>query len=290
MAEEVELPFDEIEEDQLDAFSEPFERKVFLLIGHGSAGFANLSTALREADGIAARFDKVYGRGEWLVVFGGDPPSSKKPNIGNVVKHLATHRGVPVLAVQKLAYRASTLQGKGGVDSSCSAVVWYQDDPYDADKIGPYGGTDEFGAPVGATRIYLGEKMLPHMAGVIAFGGGPTALSEAKYAVRLGLPFRYIRCPALHPKGSGPCGAIDAWATELAAACGKAREADAKASSKEKAPPSRADGAAGGGGSAGGEGTSEGLPPSRPISDGLRGDEAWPAWAQPEDGICMTMH
>jgi len=120
-----ESPFLELEESTLLELLEPFERKVFLFIGHGSAGYANVSSALREADAIAGRFNAAYGRGEWLILFGGDPPSAKRPNIGNIVKHLATHHGVPAVGVQKRNYREDTLQGKGGVDPSCTAVLWY---------------------------------------------------------------------------------------------------------------------------------------------------------------------
>lgn len=287
MSASFDVPIPELNEDELEEYLEPFERKVFLLIGHGSAGFKNLHTVLREADSIASRFDCVYGKGEWLVVFGGDPPSSKRPSIGNVAKHLATHRGVPVLAVQKRVYRESTLKGEGGVDHSCSAVTWYQDDPYDPKKIGPYGGTDAAGRLVGASRIYLGETVLPHLAGVIALGGGPVSLSEAKYATRVGLPLRYVRCPALVTKRGGPCGAIDEWATQMQQACkqaGKGRSGlDSKGPSAGAATGASAS-------ASGSESAPAPAPLVRAISDGLRGTDSWPRWAKPEDGICMTMH
>ena len=155
---------------------------------------------------------------------------------------------------------------------------------------------------MGATKYYLGVKVLPYLAGVIALGGGPVSLSEAQYACRLGLPLRYVRCPALKTSRGGPCGAIDEWATKMQASCEPKR---AKTSASVPAAAGETPAASGGGGwrpgrralasdsestTGASEAFSSPAPLVRGIFDGRRGKDEWPRWALPEDGICMTMH
>lgn len=202
-----------------------------------------------QASQLAARLDALLGSSRWLLVFGGDFPSDTRPNLGNVVREVATKHRAPVLAVQKSLYRAS-----GGVGRFCNFVHYYP-----AGESDPFGGTDG-DRPVGATATYLGPVFLPHLAGatrpprtpwrfvsraglrrgrslsiflcraswppnrfpalshtgVFAFGGGEISLQEAQFAVRCGLPFKYFPFRVIdHADTLGPFGRIHDWASSL---------------------------------------------------------------------------
>jgi hypothetical protein len=188
-----------------------------VVVGHGAGGsYAEIDEALLEADDIGHRMNATCQAGasslseelfstskstlgvpqKWCVVFGGDIASQERPSVGNVVQHLQSQWGAAVLAVQSKHVQASS-----GVDSFCSAVHWYDKVP-NSDGSAVFGGTNSGGEPVAATRIYLGHRLLPHIAGIAAFGGGKIACAEVAYALRIGLPLKYTPCaPRTHPSG-----------------------------------------------------------------------------------------
>ncbi len=212
----------ELNASEILQFVSQFHGRCLLLVGHGNRGsFAEIDAALLEADDVGQRMQSTCSAGvssldestilptpkrltmsqKWCIVFGGDHAKSDRPSIGNVVKHLHDEWGAAVLAVQSKSVKSTT-----GVDSFCSAVHWYE--PAQADTgVGSgqvvYGGTDAAGAPIAATAVYLGKDFLPHIAGVAAFGGGETTRAEVAYALRVGLPLKYIPCAPLTPPKGG---------------------------------------------------------------------------------------
>lgn len=187
-------------------FLEQFQGRVVLLVGHSSGGsYADMPTALLEADEVGARFSqaveagashsKAPGKGGWCIVYGGDRHDSSRPTIGNIVQHLHAEWGASVLAVQHI-FEAD----RGGVPDFCSAVVWHGDLSQDPPV---YAGLDSDGKPRGATALYLGRTFLSHLAGVVAFGGGRLAAQEVQYAVQVGLPLKYVPCAPASAPGWG---------------------------------------------------------------------------------------
>jgi len=221
-------------------FITQFSGRCLLLLGHGTRGsYAEIDAALLEADDIGQRMSSACSASvssldessssrtpkrlqvpqQWCVVFGGDHAKSDRPSIGNVAKHLHEQWGAAVLAVQSRHVQSTT-----GVDAFCSAVHWYE--PVQAGRGAGaagslYGGTDGQGQPIAATAVYLGKDFLPHIAGVAAFGGGVTACAEVAYALRVGLPLKYLPCaPKTPPKDphAHPFGPIHEYLMEMGVA------------------------------------------------------------------------
>ena len=72
-----------------------------LVVGFGSKGqYEDPQAAQMQLDQLAESFDAEYGKGKWLVVFGGDPYKADSPDVAWMVRHLQDNHAVPVLALQ----------------------------------------------------------------------------------------------------------------------------------------------------------------------------------------------
>lgn len=177
------------------------------------------------------------------------------------MQHLHSSFGIRVVAVQ-----SSHIERKSGVPNWCDAVHYYRAQRGE-DKKYVFGGVagGERKHPVGATAVYLSDKVRPHLGGVIAFGGGPTALAEFRYAISCGLAAKYVPCRVRKPyiaglfddaatagTGADPAeleadaefGAMHHWAKNLRAVANHV--AGPPSHSEEAAAPTHALGGAGG--------------------------------------------
>lgn len=195
-----------------------------LFVGHGSKSqFADVPALLAEVDKVVTQLNARYSRGNWLAVFGGDPYNPEKPDIGVVMKHLKDS-DVPVMAIQ-----SDVVIEWGGVDKYIDFVHWVptatvpetgvDGKPVVVDgqvKVKIVWGGFVDGKPVGPTATYLGADFIsgpnPILSGVIAFGGGPIALEELKYASARGVPIKYVRVQTRYPEVNGRYGSVDEWA------------------------------------------------------------------------------
>ncbi len=202
----------------------------FLFVGHGNKGqFKDIPNTLTLVDRLVTDYDKVYGKGKWLAVFGGDKFDPKKPNISHVLKHLHDRHGVPVLAVH-----SDIVIQMGGVDAYIDYVYYIptvtkpvrdnsgaQVTEQGAPKTKTHWAGLINGFPKGATEFYLGDELLlgenPWLKGIVAAGGGPIGLEEARYGYSNGVPLYYIRSKAKYTKVNGPYGSIDSWISDLLA-------------------------------------------------------------------------
>lgn len=190
-------------------------RATFLLIGNGSkTQYRSMADVRRAIDPVARRLDTKYGRGNWLVTFGGDPYSAKTRDIAHVVKYLKDAYGAPIMAFQ------SDIVAKkwGGVDRHIDFVRYLRTD-YSEARAGSerqvlWGGFHR-GKPVGATKGYLGGSFRKQLTGVVAVGGGPIALAEARHAHKQGVPITYVATRSRHPDSHGQYGPLHAWAKQV---------------------------------------------------------------------------
>jgi hypothetical protein len=189
-----------------------------LFIGHGSKGqFGNIDEVLSKVDILVAKLNSLYGIKGWLAIFGGDNYNSEKPDIAHIIKHLKDKYGVAILAIQ-----SDVVIKYGGVDQHVDFVryvpTFYKtmvDSEGVAKKVTHWGGLSD-GVPQGPTAVYLGEDLTggdnPLLKGVIAIGGGPIGLEEAKLALEKSVPVRYIQAVTKFPEINGIFGSLDDWA------------------------------------------------------------------------------
>lgn len=183
-----------------------------LVVGFGSKGqYDDPEAAQMQLDQLAESFDADYGKGKWLVVFGGDPYKADSPWM---VRHLQDNHAAPVLALQ-----SDKIKEWGGVDAHLD-YVHYVPTSYTS-TLGADGavknsiiwGGIKDGAPVGASAAYLGDDFVsgknPRLKRMVAIGGGEIAGQEAKYAKEHGVALHYIRARSKFPVAGGPYGAID---------------------------------------------------------------------------------
>jgi hypothetical protein len=186
-----------------------------LLVGFGSKGqYKDPEEAQMALDKVADQFDAEYGKGRWLVVFGGDPYNAEAPDVATMAKYLQDHRSAPLLAFQ-----SDKVKEWGGVDRHLDYVHYVPTtmvpstaaDGTVTSKIAWGGFLD--GKPVGPTAAYLGEDFVggkrPRLQGMVAIGGGDIAAQEAQYARKKGIPLHYIRAEARFDVPGGKYGAVD---------------------------------------------------------------------------------
>ena len=184
---------------------------VDLFLGHGSKSqFGDLESALKEIDLLADENDRIYGKGQWVAVFGGDGFKEERKDIAHILKHLKVNRGVPILAIQSDKVEKEW----GGVDKYIDFVRYVTTD-YELDgKTVIWGGVRD-GVPLGPTATYLGNRFISILKRVVAIGSGPIGLTEVQYAYNQGVPITYIQAITKYPEVNGMFGSLDDWAHSI---------------------------------------------------------------------------
>lgn len=181
----------------------------YLFFGHGSKGqFKDISEMERATEELVQELNEKHGKGQWLLVFGGDPANAEKPDIGYLVQRVKeNHSEVPILAVQADEYK------KYGVGDHVDFVYYY---PTQRDANGDilYGGFNKStGELYGSSRFYLGKTFLQSgLSGVVTFGGGNIAKEEVNYGLRNGLTIISYKMAARYaPETNQPNGLLETW-------------------------------------------------------------------------------
>ena len=112
------------------------------------------------------------------------------------------------------------LGGPGGCWNSLNYVRYVGTDyskPSGADKPSIlWGGFNKAGKPVGASKGYLNPRFVSKaLTGMIAVGGGPIALEEARHAAKRGVPVKYIAAETRFHKVNGRYGSLHGWSRGL---------------------------------------------------------------------------
>ena len=154
---------------------------------------------------ICSDMDSRFGKGSWMLVYGGDPLNEDAPDLAVMAHHIQGAYGCHVCAVQ-----CDCVLGKGwGVDSWVNYVYYYPTDYYlsngkvdnywagvtkpanqDCTEDGtPLDPQPPAGNPVGQTKVYLSDRVRyllqqrngkMQKGGVIAIGGGGGSAAEFK--------------------------------------------------------------------------------------------------------------
>ena len=199
--------------DELPALLDQF-KAAYLFLGHGSKNqYKDIEILKRNLDSIALELNIKHGKGNWLVVFGGDPANEQKPDIGYAMKYLREMHGARLLAIQADEYK------KWGVGDHVDYVFYYPTQK-DADGKILYGGTDAQNHLLGSSRFYLGKDFVSHgMKGIFTLGGGNIAKQEVIYALQHGMEVKHTSLEAKNPVENAASdhearlGQLDAWIT-----------------------------------------------------------------------------
>lgn len=202
-----------ISEDEVVDFASTFERAsggrgIYLLIGHGASGlYQDPDSAVDEALAFLEEdLGLGSGSGKALIMFGGDPARDEAPDLGYLIREVRKKLDgvVEIMSVQYWPDHDEHL------DYLCLFKQRAED--FKPDGRPYYGGTcPETGAPVAATRIYLGEAMMPRLSAVLCIGGGPISLAELKHTVKNGTRHFYVRAKSLKKRSENPYGPVDDW-------------------------------------------------------------------------------
>eukprot|EP00036_Acanthoecidae_sp_10tr_P012127 CAMPEP_0182927092 /NCGR_PEP_ID=MMETSP0105_2-20130417/13148_1 /TAXON_ID=81532 ORGANISM="Acanthoeca-like sp., Strain 10tr" /NCGR_SAMPLE_ID=MMETSP0105_2 /ASSEMBLY_ACC=CAM_ASM_000205 /LENGTH=857 /DNA_ID=CAMNT_0025065019 /DNA_START=32 /DNA_END=2605 /DNA_ORIENTATION=+ len=202
-------------------YAEQYKIKAFFtLVGHGSANqiesMADFEASVRP---LIDSLNGEYGKWNWAVVYGGDPASDAKPDIGCIAK-LFDQLGARVVAVQCSEYaeymipseqdgshrdrpRSLLVDSYGFLDT---AIFYKTEKKKDGSILfGGFDTTNPLHHVVGTTRYVLelfgssahGKSPRDQLLkGEIICGGGPISVHEHQEFFRRGYPSYYLPTPA----------------------------------------------------------------------------------------------
>eukprot|EP00215_Chloropicon_roscoffensis_P009596 CAMPEP_0196643788 /NCGR_PEP_ID=MMETSP1085-20130531/6284_1 /TAXON_ID=41879 ORGANISM="Pycnococcus sp, Strain CCMP1998" /NCGR_SAMPLE_ID=MMETSP1085 /ASSEMBLY_ACC=CAM_ASM_000807 /LENGTH=207 /DNA_ID=CAMNT_0041973287 /DNA_START=72 /DNA_END=692 /DNA_ORIENTATION=+ len=171
-------------------------KSTVLLIGSGASfQYADASRALQDTLKVL-REENLYSDDEQvpaeelrktLVFFGGDTAKDDAPDLGWLVRAVKRELGAKATVV--------SFQSWPETQEEFVDYVFRYEREFDEGGRELWGGTDELGGPVAATRHYLSERMQATLDCLVCVGGGTISRSELSFALRGGAlrRHRYVR-------------------------------------------------------------------------------------------------
>jgi hypothetical protein len=225
---------------EIRRFCQEGDRRIVLVLGHGSRGqYQDICALQEECDNLCDEWIETFGTlHRVVVVFGGDPLNPAKPCLGQAARYLMD-RGCTVLAIQ-----AKKIVDWGGLaedeNQNCTDAYLYDTDHHlsEANPIAWAGiqktDTSTTDRVVGSSRIYWSAHLASFVAEVVCLGGGAIALDDVFMADDLDIPVRYTRFAKAgntEEESGGLYGEVDTHATYLADRRIKLRVSDLESSS-----------------------------------------------------------
>lgn len=158
------------------------ESPIFLMIGHGSK---NQFLSVSKLKSTVQKVSKHIPENAFVIYFG-DSPNIKKPDIGYAFQLLSELRP----DIQFIMIQISEAKS-WGVPSFVKKVVWHDDYPSKGEC--KWGGFTKSLRPCSNTKQWIRlHKTLPNgITKIFVLGGGPITEQEMLYGNKMGIPIEY---------------------------------------------------------------------------------------------------
>jgi len=204
--------------EELQATIKRFTGRV-VFVGHGSKSqYGDIFKVTSSVDRMVEKYNKKYGVGQWIAMFGGDSYNEGKPDIAFAMKYLKLKYSIPLFAAQ-----SDVVKEWGGVDKHIDFISWVPTTTVpQVDSAGKpivddngkiktqivWGGFRN-GQAVGPTSVLLATGNDQIATDIVALGGGPVAAEEFHFAqMSMNLPYEYIPLETKFPEVNGIFGTL----------------------------------------------------------------------------------